>query len=151
MLETLHRRLFPSEIRSLPHRRLVLNSFRALHILCISLLLGGYFFNQPTDTLNSWYLGTVLSGLGLLMIDLYGSFILLFEVRGISVLMKIMLLLSLPLFSSQVQLWLLIGLVIFSSFVAHSTRKIRHRNLLSSVWQQKLGIQHLVESGGATR
>lgn len=96
--------------------------------------------------LYSWFVGTVLSGLGLLAIDLYGSCILLFEVRGISVLMKILLLLCLPLFAAQYQLWLLILLVILSSFVSHSTRRIRHKNLLPEAWQEKLGIQHLVES-----
>ena len=97
--------------------------------------------------LYSWLVGTVLSGLGLLAIDLYGSCILLFEVRGISVLLKMLLLLSLPLFAAQYQLWLLILLVIFSSFVSHSTRGLRHKNLLPAAWQVKLGIhQHRVES-----
>lgn len=145
MLPPIHRLLFPQEFREIPHRRLILNVFRSLHILCFSIFLGGFFFGQEPGMLNSWYVGTIVSGLGLFAIDLYSSFVMLFEVRGISVMLKIILLLALPLLHDLNQLWLLMLLVIFSSFSSHSSRKLRHKNLLPLSWQNQFGISPPVQ------
>lgn len=148
MTNTLHKLLFPTQPREMPHRRMILNVFRILHILCFSIYLGGLFFAQDLSTLQNWLWGALLSGLALFIVDLYSSFILLFEVRGISVLIKIILLLCLPCMDVHNQLWLVTLVVIFSSYVSHSSRRLRHRNLLSLAWKKRLGVEHLVESRG---
>lgn len=142
----LQRLLFPQTFREVPHRRLILNVFRSLHILCFSVFLGGFFFNQPATVLNGWYAGAILSGLILFSIDLYSSFIMLFELRGMSVLIKILVLLMLPLLDYQGQLWVIMLVVVFSSFVSHSSRKLRHKNLLPLAWQASLDISSPVHS-----
>lgn len=134
----LHRLVFPRHFRSLPQRRLVLNVLRSIHIICFSILLGGFYFDQAISQLNLWALSVLLSGVGLFLVDLYGSAIVLFEVRGLTVLIKIMLLLiALPLAPAD-QFKLLIIVVIISSFVSHSPRWLRHKNVLPSVWRDKL-------------
>lgn len=141
MRQGLIRFLFPLQLRNVPHRRLLLNVFRSLHILCFSVYLGGLYVNQSSSGLEYWFIGIIVSGLGLLMTDLFSSLIILFEVRGVSVLLKLFLLLLLPLMTVQQQIGFLMMLVIFSSFVSHSARRFRHRNLMPVTMQKKFGIE----------
>ncbi|MCP4075631.1 MAG: hypothetical protein GY744_05560 [Gammaproteobacteria bacterium] len=132
---------FPENYRQIPHRRLILNVLRAAHLLSISILVGGFFFHIDQSLLTSWLIATVATGLGLFMLDLYESFDALFEVRGVSVIIKILLLLSIPAFSEDSQILLLIFVIIFSSFISHSTKRIRHKNYLPVALKQKWGIR----------
>lgn len=144
MSDSIRRVLFPAHMRQVPYRRVVLNIFRALHILCFSVLVGGVFFQQSAEILQQWLIGVMFSGLALFLLDLYGSFIILFEVRGVSVSIKLLMLLSMPMLEQASQFWLLMLIIIFSAFVAHSTRRIRHKNLLPVAWQQKYGLDREV-------
>lgn len=134
----IHQLIFPKHYRSLPQRRLVLNIVRSLHILCFSILIGGLYFDQAVTELKLWALSVIISGVGLFLIDLYGSGIVLFEVRGFTVLIKVILLIIASLLPQAAQFNVLLIVVIFSSFVSHSPRWLRHKNLLPVVWQEKL-------------
>jgi len=92
--------LFPSRYRDFAYQRLLLNTFRALHILCIGILIGGLYFKQPVETLKIWLLAVLLSGILMFLIDLYSSCIYLFEIRGAVIVFKILILLGLPLISA---------------------------------------------------
>ncbi len=133
--------LFPKTFREFPHRRLILNGLRALHILCLCMLVGGFFFEQDQSLLQPWFIGTLVSGLGIFLIDLYGSCIALFEVRGVSVLVKFGLLGLWPFLERDGQLVLLVALIIFSSLLSHSTRSLRHRNFMSRRFQERHGVR----------
>lgn len=128
---------FPVYFRNLPQRRLILNILRSIHILCFSILLGGVFFNQPASLLTGWMYAVVLSGIGLFLVDLYSSSIVLFEVRGLTVLIKVMLLLVAMPLEQPGQFTVLVVVVIFSSVVSHSPRRLRHKNLLPQALRQK--------------
>jgi len=138
---SIHSIFFPENFRRVPHRRLILNVLRAAHLISISILVGGFFFHIDQSLLTSWLIATVATGLGLFMLDLYESFDALFEIRGVSVILKILLLLSIPVFSEDNQILLLILVIIFSSFISHSTKRIRHKNYLPIALQQKWGIR----------
>jgi len=83
--------LFPSEPRSFFSRRASQLLFRTVHMLCAGILIASYLFSQHEETLSTWALATVASGLLLLSIDLHASMIYLFEARGLAVLIKIFL------------------------------------------------------------
>jgi hypothetical protein len=137
----LHQLLFPKTFRSLPHRRLLLNVLRSIHILCFSVVLGGLYFNKSSEELALWATGTVLSGVSLFLVDLYGSGVVLFEIRGVSVMIKILLLIIALQLPTQAQFNLLVVVIVFSSFVSHSPRWLRHKNLLPSNWLKHLAPQ----------
>ncbi len=139
-MSTIHSLFFPEEYRRIPHRRIMLNILRAAHLLSISILVGGFFFHIDGHLLFPWFIGTIATGLALFMLDLYESFDALFEIRGVSVLLKLLLLLSIPFVSEQRQVYLLIMVIIFSSLISHSTKRIRHKNYLPTTLQQKWGI-----------
>ena len=130
--------LFPQEYRDFKHKRLVIVVLRSLHIICFSILVGGYYFHQDTALLMPWFLGALFSGVTMFLIDMYGSFIILFEVRGISILLKIFLLAWIPALSANNQVALFLFIIALSSYISHTTGKIRHRNLMPASFQKKL-------------
>lgn len=131
------RLLFPRRFRDLPHRRLILNLLRAAHIVCFSLLIGGLYFELPVEQWRPWLIGAVLSGLGLFAVDLYGSFAALFEVRGVSVLLKLGMLALLPMLQGDARIGGLIFIIFFSSMISHSGRRFRHHSLAPAAFVEK--------------
>lgn len=101
---------------------------RALHILTTGVLLGGHIFIQPPEILIPWLWGSIISGLLLFATDLYASCAVVFEVRGIVVFVKLLLLLLVPiLWDARVPL--LITILIIGAVSSHMPRTYRHRLL----------------------
>lgn len=120
--------LFPSLPRSFPFRRGLRTILRALHILTTGVLLGGHIFDQPSEILLVWLWGSIISGLSLYATDLYASCAVVFEVRGIAVFVKLLLLLLVPvMWESRVPL--LIAVLIIGAVSSHVPRTYRHRLL----------------------
>ncbi|CAA6804172.1 MAG: Unknown protein [uncultured Thiotrichaceae bacterium] len=132
--------LFPHEYRVFPHQRTVANVLRAMHILCFSILVGGLFFDQPYEFLFPWTMAVIMSGLSLFAIDLFSSCIALFEIRGVAIVIKVLLLLFIPLTEGGLQLLILFMVVIFASLISHASRSIRHFNIMPTSFQQKYGF-----------
>jgi hypothetical protein len=120
--------LFPAEPRSFFLRRSIQMLARTLHLFCAGILIGAYLFSQPKETLDTWVLATVASGLFLLLMDLHASVIYLFEGRGLAVLTKITLT-SLISFFPQYTLSLLLTIFSIGSFSSHAPRRYRHKLL----------------------
>ena len=139
-MNTILKALFPKNYREFKHKRLLIVLLRTAHIICFSILVGGFFFHQDKTQLSPWFLGVMLSGMSMFLVDMYGSCIILFEIRGISILMKLLLLSLIPLLSSNNQIILLMLIIVLSSYISHTTGKIRHRNILSSKTLKKYGL-----------
>lgn len=73
-------------------------------------------------------------------LDLFVSCVALLEIRGIAMLVKIVLLLFIPITEGWLQISILFFVVIFSSIISHTTRRIRHFNILPVKLQQKYGF-----------
>jgi len=118
--------LFPKQPRTLPFRRTIRILFRALHILTISILLGGHFFNQPISILEPWLWAAVITGTVILLTDLHSSLAILFEARGIAILVKIALLLLVPVFWEQ-RVTLLVCILLIGAISSHLPKRYRHK------------------------
>lgn len=118
--------LFPTEPRNFPFRRGIRTALRTLHILATSVLLGGHVFNQPPDMLATWLWGSIVSGLLLFATDLHASCAVIFELRGIAVFVKLLLLLLVP-FMWDWRVPLLITALIIGAVSSHIPRNYRHR------------------------
>lgn len=118
--------LFPVTPRDFPLRRTVRTLLRALHILTASILIGGYFFNQPAMELEPWLWGTVISGMVILMTDMHASLAVLCEVRGIAVVIKTILLLLISVFWEQ-RITLLMSALIIGVIGSHMPKQFRHK------------------------
>ena len=139
-MNTIRTLLFPKNTRHIKHRRLILNVLRSAHLLAISILVGGVFFHIEKTLITPWLIATVVTGISMFLLDIYESGAALFEVRGASILLKTGLLLCIPLVESSSQFLLLLLVIIFSSFISHSTKRIRHTMLLPKTLGKRLGI-----------
>ncbi len=128
-LRTFASALVPRVPRDFPLRRGVRIALRTAHIFSAGTLLAGYIFDQPASVLEPWLLGTVISGLLLLATDLHASFAVFFEVRGLGVLAKLVLLALVPLFWDA-RIWLLIAALVIGAVTSHMPRKYRHKVML---------------------
>ncbi len=120
--------IFPQTARDFPFRRYVRTSLRALHILCTGTLIGGYIFNQPVAVLEPWLFATVITGLLIFATDLHASFAVLFEVRGIIVMLKTGLL-ALTQFFWELRIPLLVIALVLGVFGSHMPKIFRHKVL----------------------
>ncbi len=121
--------LFPDPPRDFSFRRGVRILLRTVHILTAGVLLGGYIFGEPAAALEPWLWGTVISGLLVLATDLHASLAVLFEVRGIAVLIKTILLILAAVFWEERVLLLMSALAI-GVVSSHMPRQYRHKLLL---------------------
>lgn len=102
---------------------------RAIHILTAAILTGGCVFDAALESLRPWIVATAVTGGVLFLADLYASFVVLFEVRGIVVLAKIAALaLLVPLWDQRVVL--VGGAVLIGVISSHMPGAARHRLLL---------------------
>ena len=120
--------LFPEQPREFPYRMSVRLSLRALHIMTTGVLLGGYIFQQPTTILEPWLWIAILSGLAIMLTDIYSSFGVLFEIRGIVVLVKIILLSLIVIFWEQ-RIFLLVLILFIGAISSHMPKCYRHKVL----------------------
>ncbi len=118
--------LFPNKQRDFPFRRTIRILSRALHIMTAGVLLGGHIFNQPISILEPWLWATVITGLIILLTDLHASLAILFEVRGIAILIKITLLLLITVFWDQ-RVTLLICVLLIGAISSHLPKRYRHK------------------------
>ena len=125
------RTLFPNQPRSFPYRRAVLSILRALHILCTGVLVGGYLFNQTVAVVEPWLYASVTTGLMLFALDLHASMAVLFELRGLLLLVKVILLLLIPVFWQQ-RIPILITVLFIGAVGSHMPKRHRHKVLLFS-------------------
>lgn len=120
--------LFPAQPRDFPHRRALRSLLRALHILAGGMLLGGHFFQVDAAAVLPWAWATAGFGAALFATDLHASAAVLFELRGVVVLAKIVGMLLVPVFwDARVEL---IGALLFAGAISsHVSGKYRHRVL----------------------
>jgi hypothetical protein len=119
---------FPAKPRHFPCRRGLRTLLRALHILTTGVLLGGHVFNQSPDSLQVRLLGSIVTGMLLLATDLYASCALIFEVRGVVVLVNLFLLLLVP-FMWDYRVSLLVAILVIGAVSSHMPGNYRHRLL----------------------
>ena len=103
-------------------------SLRALHIMTTGILLGGHIFHQPTSILEPWLWIAILSGLTIWLTYIYSSFGVLFEVRGIVVLIKILLLSLVTVFWEQ-RIFILVVILFIGAISSHLPKRYRHKVL----------------------
>lgn len=121
--------LFPAEPRDFPYRRSLRILLRTLHILATGVLLGGCVFNQPAAALAPWLTASAGTGLALVVIDLHASLMVLVELRGLMLLIKLLLLILIPVFW-DLRIHLLVIVLFLGAIGSHMPKSYRHKILL---------------------
>lgn len=113
---------------------------RSSHILCVCILLGGLYFRPEATQIRYWLAGVIITGLGLLIMEIFRNAAMLIEIRGIAVLIKMLLLLGLTQVNPGHQISILMVIVFSSALISHSPRYFRHYSVLSKSWAKRLNI-----------
>jgi len=121
--------LFPQPPRDPPFRRSVRIVLRTAHILTTGVLLGGHVFDVAPPALELWLWLSVISGLLLFATDLHATFVTFFELHGLAVLLKLVLLALVPLFWEH-RVWLLVITLIIGGISSHMPGRWRHKLLI---------------------
>jgi hypothetical protein len=124
----LYQVFFPVESRGFPGKRWLNVIFRSLHLCGIGVYMGGVFFDIGTDLLMPSYLVSSLSGLAIMVMDLYSNGKWIFQNRGFFIVIKLILLGLLP-HIGEYQKWGLLAIIAFSSVVSHATADFRYYSL----------------------
>ena len=125
MKNALRKLMFPPEPRQLTGRRAMKVLLRAIHVPCAGILTAAYLFDAGASSRTVWMVGTVVSGLLILLLDLHETGVFLLQVRGLVVFGKIALLAMLPLLGAY-RVPVLVGLLAISVLSSHAPSGIRH-------------------------
>ncbi|MCA8977711.1 MAG: hypothetical protein KDC98_23505 [Planctomycetes bacterium] len=121
----LRRALLPDPPRDFAGRRTLKIVLRALHVLCVGILVGAHVFATTDDERLTWLLAAVFSGASILVLDLHESLAFLLQIRGVVLVVKILAVALLP-WLGPARLPTLIGLVLLSVISSHAPAKVRY-------------------------
>jgi hypothetical protein len=117
--------LFPDEPRRLPGGRSLNIGLRTAHLLAASILLGGHVFAVSADQLIAWLWLTILTGAGLIFQEMYRSFRWAYQLMGVLVEVKLVLILAAGVFWDQ-RVPLLMLVIVLGSVGSHLPARYRH-------------------------
>lgn len=130
MSKVFRNRFLPEKPRHLPGSRAWSITFRTLHLAAFGVLLGGHAFAIETDRLLPYLYLTILSGIGLIALEMYAlGLYWLFLGKGLMVLAKLGILLAVPFFWEH-RLALLLAVVAVASVGSHMPARYRHYSVL---------------------
>jgi hypothetical protein len=124
-----YRVLFPDPPRVLPQARAISITFRTMHIAAIGVLLGGHMFAVAPDRLLPWLYLCIVSGAGLMGMELYSSCKWLYQGKGVLVLVKLLLTALVAVFWEQ-RVWLLMLVLVIGSVGSHMPGRFRYYSFL---------------------
>jgi uncharacterized membrane protein len=109
----------------IPYARAWSIFFRTLHLLAISILVGGHLFNAPAAQLLPLLYLAILSGVGMAFIEAYPFWQKLFQGWGFLLIIKLALLCVIP-FAWRHRVAILIVVLIIGSVGSHLPKRLRH-------------------------
>ena len=121
---SLYRAIFPRENRTFPGKRWVETGMRTVHLIGTAGIGGGFLWGaDPAHWMPFLWL-TVLSGLGMAVLQVWGNGVWLVQTRGLTVLLKLVLLLVLMVTQPRADLFILV--IVISGVVSHAPASLRY-------------------------
>jgi len=122
------RLFFPSESRFLPGQRWLNVLFRTSHLVGLAGLGAGFLYTGVGQEWLLYLYLTLFSGLGLVFISIYSNAIWLIQLRGQIVLLKLLMMASIPLvpaFGAEI----FIAVVVLSGWISHAPARVRYYSI----------------------
>jgi hypothetical protein len=104
-------------------------ALRTAHIAAVGILLGGHAFEVPAVRLLPWLYLSIISGAGLIGLELYSSCKWLYQGKGVLVLFKLLLIAAVAVFWKQ-RLWLLLAALVLGSIGSHMPGRFRYYSFI---------------------
>jgi hypothetical protein len=123
------RLLLPEPPRPVPYARAISIALRTVHIAAIGILLGGHVFALPAPRLLPWLTLSIMSGAGLMGLELYSSCKWFYQGKGVLVLVKLLLTTAVVVFW-EYRVWLLLAVLVIGSVGSHMPGRFRYYSLL---------------------
>lgn len=98
---------------------------RTIHLIAMLGVGGGILFNVEPSLVSPWLWLSVFSGAGLVGISIYSSRLFLIQLRGLTILLKVALLIII-IYTDGADLGLLIAITILSGLIAHAPGNVRY-------------------------
>jgi hypothetical protein len=125
----LQRTLCPEPARRLGHGRAWNIAIRTGHIAATGILLGGHAFDIPPDRLRPVLWLVIATGSGLMALDSYKTLDWIHQAWGVLLLLKLVLLCSIP-FAWGIRVPILLAVVVVASVESHMPARLRHYSFL---------------------
>lgn len=123
------RTLFPNYNRGFIGKRWIRIILRSLHLVGLIGIGGVYFSQQPQTLWLAYIYLTLVTGTILMLIEIWTNAIWLIQLRGITILIKLLLLVLL----AHTVTWqneLLICIIFISGIIAHAPANIRYFSII---------------------
>ena len=117
--------LFPIERRSFTGRRWANIVLRTLHLIGSAGVGGGYLYGAPKEAWLPYLALTIVSGFGLVLLEIFTSAIWLIQLCGIAILIKVGLLMCVKC-TGGYEAYLLVFSIVISGITSHAPAGIRH-------------------------
>jgi len=99
--------------------------FRTIHIGVTGVLVGGHVFNIDHERLLPWLYATIISGTCLAVVEAYPKLHWFYQVRGMAVILKLLLLCLIPfMWDSRVPI--LVVVIVIACIGSHMPGKYRY-------------------------
>lgn len=118
----------PLQNRDFPGKRWVKIALRTVHLIGVAGVGGGVLMAQPLESWQAYLHLTLTSGFCYLLLELWTNAIMLIQIRGLVVMVKLALLCAL-LYAPDQAYWLVL-IIVLSSVVSHAPGKVRYFSVL---------------------
>lgn len=105
-------------------------ALRTAHLTVFGILVGGHVFDVEPSRLLPFLLATIVTGAGLMVLELASTCAWLFMGKGVAILLKLVLLLMVPLFWEH-RVALVVAVVVLASVSSHMPSRFRYYCFLS--------------------
>ena len=117
--------LFPRDDSASSVKRWANITLRTIHLIGVAGVGGGFLYQAPKTVWLPYLALSIVSGFGIICLDIWNNRVWLIQLRGIAILIKLILLLCVLLFKKYEALMLVIVIVI-SGIIAHAPGDVRY-------------------------
>ena len=122
--------LFPDPPRRIRGHRALAVALRTAHLMTFGTLVGGHLFDVEPSRLFPFLLATLATGIALMALELASTCAWLFLGKGVAVLLKLLLLLTVPFFWEH-RVAILLAVIVVASVGSHMSSRFRHYSFLT--------------------
>jgi len=115
--------------RALPYARTWNIAFRTAHIGVTGVTFGGHVFGMDVERILPWLYLTIITGTLLVIIEAYPNWRWCYQMRGVIVITKALLLCLVPWLWNY-RVLILVGVIVIGSAGSHMPRRFRHYSLV---------------------
>lgn len=122
--------LFPSQARDFHGLRWLNITLRSLHLVGMAGMAGGYLYQTSLVALLPFWSIALYSGLAMVGLAIWSNGRWLLQLRGAVIMIKLLILWSLPWLDSHIEDgggWGFVVIILLSSVIAHAPGSVRYR------------------------